>query len=278
MGVPLRSVAGVREPEWIRLNRASWDESVPYHLASEFYDVEGFVAGDEPLDPFEIDELGPVEDRTLVHLQCHIGLDTISWARHGAVVTGLDFSAPALAAAREIAERCEVEALFVEGDVYGAVDVLGRQYDVLYTGKGALNWLPDIRAWARVAAALTRKGGTLYLTEFHPFAWVFADDSLEVAYDYFHRDEPFLDESPGTYADPSARLANSTTHEWAHPIGDVVSALAAAGFRIELLHEHDHSRVRRWPFMEQVGDHRFELPDGTPSLPLLYSLKATKRG
>ena len=177
--------------------------------------------------------------------------------------------------------RCEVEALFVEGDVYAAVDLLGRQYDVVYTGKGALNWLPDIAGWARVVAGLARRGGTLYLTEFHPFAWVFADESLEVAYDYFHKDEPILDDSPGTYADPSARLANSTTHEWAHPLGEVVSALAGAGFRVDLLHEHAHSRQQRWPFMEQVGEEgetRFELPAGVPSLPLLYSLRATKRG
>jgi SAM-dependent methyltransferase len=278
MAVQLRSTVGAAEPAWVRLNRASWDEAVPYHLASEFYDVEGFVAGDERLDPFEIEELGPVEGRTLLHLQCHIGLDTICWARHGAVVTGLDFSAPALAAAREIAARCDVEALFVEGEVYGAVEVLAHQYDVVYTGKGALNWLPDIGSWARVVAALTRRGGTVYLTEFHPFVWVFADESLDVAYDYFHRDEPFLDESPGTYADPAAPLANTATNEWAHPIGDVVSALAGAGFRVDLLHEHAHSRQQRWPFMQQVPHKRFELPAAMPSLPLLYSLKATKRG
>ncbi|MET0972248.1 MAG: class I SAM-dependent methyltransferase [Thermoleophilaceae bacterium] len=258
------------------VNRAFWDERVPIHTASDFYDVEAFKAGELTLEPFEIEELGDVRDRTLVHLQCHFGLDTLSWARRGARVTGLDFSAPAVEAARELAAQIGVDAEFVTADVYDAVKALGgRRFDVVYTGGGALNWLPDLPRWAGVVSDLIEPGGVLYLSEFHPFQWVFGDEDLTVEYDYFHRRLDF-DDYPGTYADPTAKTEHNRTEEWSHALADVITAVIDAGLVLEQLHEHEHTSFERWPFLEKSGRRNWRMPEGRPRLPLMYSLRARR--
>lgn len=158
-------------------NRDWWDERVPIHVGSEFYDVESFKAGRDPLGPFEVAELGPVEGRTMAHLQCHFGLDSLGWARRGARVAGLDFSRPAVEAAAELARELGLDAEFVCADVHDAAEAFGgRRFEIVYTGGGALNWLPDLDRWAGVVAGLLEPGGTLYLVEFHPVTFAFADD------------------------------------------------------------------------------------------------------
>ena len=263
--------------EWREANRANWDERVPIHVSGEFYDVAGFKAGGERLRPFELSEVGSVSGKDLVHLQCHFGIDTLSWARRGARVVGLDFSAPAIEEARRLADELGLEADFVQSDVYGAAGALGgRDFDVVYTGLGALNWLPDIRGWARVVASLVRPGGFLYLSEFHPFSWVFGDEDLTVAHDYFHGEEPEVWDEPGTYADLDAETVHNRTYEWNHTLGEVVSAVIEAGLILEFLHEHDHTLFPRWPCLEKVGFDTYRLPDGKPRLPLMYSLRARR--
>jgi SAM-dependent methyltransferase len=267
-------LAGMPE-EWLAVNRALWDERVPIHVASVFYDVEGFLAGGSTLRSFELQEVGDVEGLTLLHPQCHFGLDTLSWARRGARVTGLDFSSPAITAARKLAADASLEAEFVESDVYSALEALGgRRFDLVYTGLGALNWLPDIERWARVMAALVAPGGRFYLAEFHPFTDVFADNDLTVAYPYF-RAEPLEWEQSGTYADLDAQTVRNRSIEWNHGLGAVVSALISAGLRLEFLHEHDHTLFARWPFLERAAGGPYRLPESMPSLPLMYSLLAS---
>ncbi len=269
---------GPAEPEWRRLNRANWDERTPHHVASAFYDVDGFLAGQSTLRPFEVEELGPVFGRSLVHLQCHFGLDTLSWAREGAEVTGLDFSAPAVLAARDLARRAGLEARFVEADVYDAPEALGRRFDVVYTGRGALNWLPDIAAWAEVVARLLLPGGRLYLVEAHPFVWGLADDSLDFEYDYFPGGRhPYVgDDDPGDYADPEVRLVHAATREFAHPLGSIVTGLAAQGLVVERLVERPEIGWPRFPFLVRLPGPRrhYGLPDYLPTLPLELSLLA----
>ena len=219
--------------------------------------------------------LGDVRGRTLVHLQCHFGLDALSWARLGARVTGLDFSAPAIDAASALASELGIDAEFVTADVYDAREALdGRRFEVVYTGRGAITWLPDIRRWAAVVAGLVEPGGFLYLSEFHPFSWVFTDEDLTVGHDYFHHRLEF--EEPGTYADPSAVTVNNRTEEWHHPLGDVVSSLIDAGLVLELLAEQDYTVFQRWPFLEKTGFDTYRLPAGRPRVPLMYSLRARK--
>jgi SAM-dependent methyltransferase len=270
----------VSDDDWLKLNRAHWDERVPINVASEFYDVEGFIDGSHhtTLQPFEIDEVGDVAGKTVVHPQCHFGKDTLSWARLGATVTGIDFSAPAVEAAAEVAVRAGLEAEFLVGDVYDAPTLVGgRTFDVVYTGFGALNWLPDIHRWAGVMASLAAAGGMLYLAEFHPVHGIFGDDDLTVTYPYF-KAEPFVWDEPGSYADLTADTTNNRTIEWAHGLGEVVSAVIDAGFTVELLHEFDYTLFPRWPFLVKQGRDAYRLPEGTPSLPLMYSLRARRAG
>jgi SAM-dependent methyltransferase len=263
--------------EWREVNRANWDERVPIHVSGEFYDVASFKGGQERLQPYEIDEVGDVTGKELLHLQCHFGIDTLSWARRGARVTGLDFSAPAVEAARGLASDMGLEATFVASDVYEAVDATGsRTFDIVYTGRGAIIWLPDIGQWAEVVADLLKPGGFLYLTEFHPFTDVFGDEDLSVEYDYFQDENPRVWEEPGTYADFDAETSNNVTYEWNHTLGDVVSAVSAAGLNVELLHEYDYTTFPRWPILEKSGFDTYRLPEGTPRIPLMYSLRARK--
>lgn len=219
-----------------------------------------------------------VEGLRLVHLQCHFGLDTLSWARAGASVVGLDFSPPAVEAATELAAETGLRARFVAADVHDAVAALdGESFDIVYTGLGALNWLPDLGRWAEIVARLLAPGGFLYLSEFHPLTWVFADDRLEIEWDYFH--DPGgadLDEEQGSYADPEAPTVHNATREWAHPISDVVTAVLDAGLELDLLHEHDFTLFAQWPFLERGPDRLYRQPEGRPTLPLMYSLRARR--
>ena len=265
------------DQDWRGLNKALWDERVPIHVGSPFYDVAGFRAGGDPLRSFELDEVGDVSGRSLVHLQCHFGLDTLSWARHGARVTGLDFSEPAIEQARALAGELGLEARFVAADVYDAVEALGRErYDVVYTGLGALVWLPDLDRWARTVASLLAPGGFLDLAEFHPFADTLdEEEGRTVAFDYFDA-EPRVWTEPGTYAELSAPTEHNTSVEWAHGLGTVVTAIANAGLRIEFLHEHDHTLFERFTTLEKRPDGTYHLPAERPRIPLMYSLRARR--
>ena len=266
---------------WFEANRRNWDERVPIHRRSAFYDVAGFLAGRSSLEPDEPGELGDVAGKSLLHLQCHFGMDTLSWARLGATVTGLDFSAPAVAAARDLAAEAGIDAEFVEANVYDAVEALGgRTFDIVYTGRGALVWLPDLTRWAQTVAALLKPGGVLYLREGHPFAHVFDDEAesgLSVRYPYFHGPEPDRWDEPGTYADPTAETTANETYEWSHSMGSIVTAIGEAGLAIEFLHEFDYLCWQAFPWMEP-GDipGTFVLPGRRESIPLAYSLRARK--
>ena len=160
--------------EYTQANRRHWDEIVPIHAGSEFYDVGSFKAGKSKLKPVELEELGDVRGKTMLHLQCHFGLDTLSWAREGAIVTGADFSGQAIETARALAAETGVEARFVVSDLYALPENLEGQFDIVFTSYGAIYWLPDIRRWAQIAAHFVRPGGTFYIVEFHPFAWVYS--------------------------------------------------------------------------------------------------------
>lgn len=264
--------------DWLRLNRENWDDRVPIHVASDFYDVDGFRAGNDTLRDYEVAEIGEVSGKRLLHLQCHIGLDTLSLARRGAVVTGLDFSTKAIEYARALADDIGVtSARFVTSDVYSAEDALpGEVFDIVYTGVGALVWLPDIPRWARVVASLLVDGGTFYINEFHPVANIFDDgDGRTVAHDYFRR-EPELFEGGYTYTDSDRPLDDDTIAvEWHHPLDEVVTSLASAGLRIETLHERAETMFQRYSVLERDGAW-YRFPDGYPRTPQMFSIRATK--
>jgi SAM-dependent methyltransferase len=282
--------------DWRVLNRANWDDRVPVHLASSFYDLAGFRAGASTLQPFEVSEVGDVAGRRLVHLQCHIGLDTLSWARRGAQVSGLDFSAPAIDAASALAASLGIPATFVVSDVYDAVDAFGGQrFDIVYTGTGALVWLPDIRRWARVVAGLLAPGGFLYLVEGHPFVQILDDaagtpsaagaagasgasgaSGLCVARDYFDA-APQIEDYPYTYTDGPA-LAHTRQVEFQHSLGEIVTSLAEEGLRIEFLHEYDFDAFGRFDSLQRREDGTYRFPPGRPRVPMQFSLRASAGG
>ena len=262
--------------DWRAINRAHWNERVAINLRSRLYDVDGFKAGRRPLRPEQVRDLAPVNGKTLIHLQCHFGLDTLNWARLGAEVTGLDFSAPALAAARRLAAELDIAATFVEADVYDAPLALKTTYDIVYTGVGALMWLPDIARWAAVVAALLKPGGELYLVEFHPTEWMFEDDPLAIRVGYFTPAEGFAYVDTGSYADREATTSANQTRQWNHPLGEVVTALIRAGLTLRELRESDESYLQRWPMLERTESGLWRMPRHLPSLPLMYTLRAVK--
>jgi SAM-dependent methyltransferase len=269
----------------LRSNRELWDAWTKIHVASAFYDVASFRNGERPirLADYEREEVGSVEGKTLLHLQCHFGLDTLSWARLGANVTGIDFSGEAIAAARALAAEIGIPATFIQSELDRLPEMLDEQFDVVYTSGGVLEWLPDIVSWGRVAAHFVRPGGFLYMTEIHPVAQAFENEGVEpgelrLAYPYWSHAEPISSEVKGSYADREAHTDGLVEYGWDHSLGEIVTSLADAGLRLEFLHEFDFVR---WPvdFLVQGKDGRWRLPDGLKGgLPLFFSLKATKPG
>lgn len=256
-------------------NRAFWDELANRHERSDFYDLAGIRAGRLAVRPHERAELGDVRGLTLCHLQCHIGTDTLAWAKEGARVVGVDLSPRSVEVARRLAKDLGLDAEFLEADVYEAPEALsGRTFDIVYTGYGALVWLPDLERWAEVVGRLLKPGGVLYLSEFHPFHEMMAEDRLEVAHDYFQEEASTWEEAGDYTGDDDVWAARS--HQWIHPLGQVVSAVAGAGLRVEFLHEREGIEWHRWPFLVPASGGGWTTPPGTPRLPLQYTLRARK--
>ena len=268
------------------VNRVSWDERVPAHVASPGYQVSRFAEDPRYLSQvveFDRPRLGDIRGLRGVHLQSHIGTDTISLARLGASMTGLDFSAPAVSAAQELAGRARAGAQFVQADVYAAADVLGRGgFGLVYTGIGALCWLPDIRRWAEVVAALLAPGGRLFLREGHPMLWALADPRpdglLVVEYPYFERAEPTVFDAGGTYVETDVVFEHNVTHEWNHGLAEVITALMEAGLELTALTEHDSVPWEALPgMMERTAAGEWRLADRPWRLPHSYTLQAVRR-
>jgi SAM-dependent methyltransferase len=272
--------------EHLEANRLLWDTWTRINLKSSLYDVEGFVASrGRDLDPIDRAGPGDVQGKSLLHLQCHFGMDTIKWARHGATVTGVDFSADAITAARALAARMDVPATFVQSDLYELPSRLDGRFDVVFTSHGVLGWLPDLEGWAQVIAHFLVPGGIFYIVEVHPFVLLFNDrlkePDLRLLYPYFHGPEPIRDEHDGNYAAPDAPI-RSVEHVWLHTMSDIIGALIRAGLRIESFEEYPFLGWRFFPWMEQGADGWWRLPEheglplGHGSLPLMFSLKATR--
>jgi SAM-dependent methyltransferase len=262
--------------DYRKVNRAGWDERAPAHAASPDYAVERFVADPDFISHvvrFDLPRLGDITGLRGVHLQCHIGTDTVSLARLGARMTGLDFSAASLAEARRLAARSGADVSFVEADVYDAAEVLGREaFDLVFTGIGALCWLPGIARWADVAAGLLRPGGRLFMREGHPMVRALddarEDHLLVVRYPYFERPEPTVFDTGGTYVMTDTTFEQNTTHEWNHGLGDIVTALLDARMEITGLVEHDSVHWNALPGqLEQIGG-EWRLIDRPWRLPL----------
>lgn len=258
-------------------NRDTWDRRVPIHVASRFYDVEGWLLEAPGPPTRERDAIGDVAGRTLIHLQCHFGMDTLQWARAGAVVTGVDFSSVAITQARELAQRAGLadRATFVCANVYDAPAALGdRRFDVVYVSLESLGWLPRIAAWGEVVARLMAPGATLYLHDVHPFAASLDEGGERVEFGYFEEPEaPFVSVVTSTYTD-GADLPPSSNYEWSHSLGEIVGALRDQGLVVESLEEHDWTHFAHFPWLEEASPGVWAAPPSRPRFPLSFTLVA----
>lgn len=271
-----------------RANLANWDERAAIHATDRTggYRIDQVVAGRSCLHAIEREALGEVSGLRVAHLQCHIGLDTISLAHLGARPVGLDFSAVAVAAARDFAARAgRADVGFVESDVYRAREALDGDFDLVFVTWGAINWLPDIAGWARVVASLLAPGGRLFLAESHPVALCLEerDGRIEAAYDWrTPLDRPLVFADETTYTGDERRIVNIRTYEWIHPLSDIVGAVTGAGLAVTSLTEHEELPYRLFPSMVPVpddgagGSTLYRLPEGRPRLPLSFTLSAAK--
>ena len=265
-------------------NRKRWDELTPHHISSTTYNLEGFRQGRNTLLPLEREELGDVRGRSLAHLQCHFGLDSLSLARMGASVTGIDFSPVAIEAATELACELQLDARFVVSDVYNAHQALkGERFDIVFTSWGVLSWLPDVAAWARTIAALLKPGGRFYIAEIHPVAWLFESNGSSPnsegqlqTYPYFGEGRPLSLDLEGSYAAPDARLTNRTEHTWLYETGQVINSIIDAGLTLQYFREHQACCKLDLPGMTQGKDKMWRLPQSRLNLPLSFAISAIK--
>jgi SAM-dependent methyltransferase len=275
----------VSEPGWIAANRAHWDEKVALHLGPSGYDLTSLRAGRGRFNAIEEAELGPVDGKHILHLQCHFGADSLKLAQRGATVVGLDFSAAAVDAARHLASELKLGHLagFVHADLYDAPAAISEAaaFDMVFITWGAICWLPDIYRWAEIVSHFLKPGGSLYLADAHPTVMVF-DDAAALPdgrpgffAPYFSRD-PVVMEEAHDYVDETATVHNATTHTWIHPLGDIISSLLAAGMTLDWLHEHDAVTWRMFNVLVQDAERLWRWPD-KPWLPLAFSLRATRR-
>jgi SAM-dependent methyltransferase len=267
--------------DYLKTNQATWDTWTRYHLASKFYDVEAFKAGGGSLDPVVLAGPGDVTGKSLLHLQCHFGIDTLRWARRGAIVTGINFSAEGTQAARALAAEVGIPATFIECDLYDLPEHLTGQFDVVFTSHGVLGWLPDLERWARVIAHFLKPGGIFYLVEVHPVALLFDENRTDVEfhllYSYFQGPEPLRIEEKGCYAVPDAPI-QSVTYVWIHPLSEVIGSLLRAGLRLTAFEEYPYVAWAVFPWLERGPEGYWQLPAGRPTIPLMFSLKATRDG
>jgi SAM-dependent methyltransferase len=253
---------------YININRSNWNKRTDIHFRSKFYNVDGFIGGASSLNSIELSELGNVKDKTLLHLQCHFGMDTLSWAREGAIVTGVDFSAEAIKKANYLKTKTCLDARFLCADIYDYSQTILSKFDIVFTSYGVICWLPDLQEWANIIANSLENNGTFYMVEFHPCNDVFA------GYSYFCQTEPNFEED-GTYTENSDRF-KSSNYTWPHSLSDVINSLINAGIEIQQFNEFPYSPYNCFDQMEERESGKFYLTRKRQDLPLLFSIKGTK--
>ena len=258
--------------DYLENNRHLWDNKVDVHYGSDFYRMDEFRAGKSVLDEIATRGVGDVSGKRILHLQCHFGLDSMSLLRLGAEsVVGVDFSPKAIQRARELAQEFDLNATFVESDVYSLPDLLAESFDLVFSTFGAIPWLPDLDRWAEVVARYVRPGGTFYMAEFHPTFYLFDFDRQRIEYQYFH--QGYVETSTGTYADRTANL-RETQHFWTHSLAETLQPLLNRGLQLETFTEYDWSPFNAFPNMHERAPGRFVLrPAGEVRLPHVFEAK-----
>ncbi|MEW8562528.1 MAG: class I SAM-dependent methyltransferase [Candidatus Thiodiazotropha sp.] len=253
---------------YIEMNRAAWDQRTEAHFKSHFYDVPGFLSGKSSLREIEFAEMVPVEGRRLLHLQCHFGLDTLSWSRLGAVCTGVDLSPASIEKAQQLNRRAGLNARFICSDVYEYERGSEPLFDIVFTSYGTICWLPDLSRWADIVASNLAAGGIFYMADFHPV------HDLVTGYRYFEANEPDIDEE-GTYTENGSELT-TTVATWPHPLSSVINALLNAGIQITRVNEYPFSPFNCFDGLEEREPGRFYFSHQEQDVPLVYTLTGEK--
>lgn len=265
-----------KQQEYFNANRQMWDDKTPFHTKSEFYNVDEFKQTKNSLNKIELDEVGNVQGKSLLHLQCHFGLDTLSWTRLGANVTGVDFSPEAVHTAQQLSEELALPAKFICSNVLELEGKLDTQFDIVYTSYGVICWLPDLQLWARTIAQSLKPGGFFYMVETHPILMTLDPETTQVQYSYFNTSQPDSEEVTGTYADSAAPLKH-TEYTWGHSISEVVNALIDNGLKIDFLNEWAYYPYNCFANMQEAnaGSGQWQVKDWGDKVPHLFSIKAT---
>ena len=259
--------------DWLAANRAAWNLRTSVHENSDFYDLPGWRAGASSLRPIELAEMGLVQGKRLLHLQCHFGQDTLSWARLGASVVGCDLSDRAIDLARSLAREQQLEGTFVRCNLYDLPDHLEEKFDIVFTSYGSIGWLPDLAPWGKVVAHFLKPGGFFYMVDFHPVVWMFDSHFQNIEYPY-RNSGPIVSENSGTYADRTADIHYQDCG-WNHGISDILTGLLSQGLLLDFFHEHDSSPYPVFQPAVQGSDGNYRVAGLENKIPLLYSLKAS---
>jgi len=267
----------IKYKKYFEINKDTWDKKVSIHATSEFYDVAGFLKGKTSLNKYELEEVGDVKGKSLLHLQCHFGEDTLSFSRLGAKCTGIDLSSEGIKKAKLLNDELGLDATFIESNLYDVPQNVDGKFDIVFASYGVIGWLPDLKTWGEIISSKLKRGGVFYLIEFHPIVWMF--DFLQtppkLTYPYLQK-EVIYEEYKGTYTNKDANII-SKEYGWNHGLGEVVSALTEAGLQIEFLHEFQKSPYNSFPEMEETEDGMYVLKENQRMFPLLYSIRATKK-
>lgn len=264
------------EKNYLQVNREAWNSRVETHLRSDFYDLDGFKRGRNSLTASELEFLGNVSAKSILHLQCHFGQETISMARMGAKVTGSDLSDKAIAAAQALSQEMGVPADFICSDVYTLAEKLNQKFDVVFTSFGTIGWLPDVSEWLNVVSHFLKPGGTFVFVDFHPVVWMFDDNFDKIAYSYFQR-EAIIEEEIGSYADRESAIMNRTI-TWNHSMDQVLGGLLEKGFLLEKFKEYDSSPYKCFQHTVEVSPGQFQIKHLKDKLPMVYALRAKWQG
>ena len=263
------------QKKYFQANKELWNKRVPIHVSSSFYDVASFKAGKTSLNEIELNALGNVKGKSLLHLQCHFGMDTISWAREGAIATGIDFSEEAIRTAKALANEVNVPENFICSDVYDLPQNLNQQFDIVFTSYGVIGWLPDLDKWASVINHFLKPGGIFFMAEFHPVLWMMDDDFTHLKYSYFN-DEVIETLSKGTYTDRNAEIY-SAEYGWNHSLEEVLKGLLKNNIQITEFKEYPFSPYNCFNNTVQGSDGMYRIKGLENKLPMVYSIKGVKK-
>ena len=259
---------------YFEVNKNTWNKKVVIHAESEMYKMEAFKAGESSLMPYELKALGDVNGKSLLHLQCHFGQDTLSWTRMGAKCVGVDLSDEGIKLAMALSSELNLEAKFVCCNVLDTSQHVSETFDIVYTSYGVIGWLPDLKPWAKMISERLKVGGTFYIVEFHPILWMYdyMDGKSTMKYHY-NRKEVIYDEYEGTYANQASKMV-SKEYGWNHGLSEVVNALIEAGLQIDYLNEYDESPYDVFPDLEKLDNGMYKMKNQL--FPMLFEIKATK--